>query len=86
MPTKTTYLPVYVKYTSMCCFLCSGSRENIDQARMPLYEGEDDRDYYPEKPAYSSDPYEQSGKNVASAPSYGQLNKGKSGSTTDTFV
>ena len=53
---------------------------------MPLYEGDDDRDYYPEKPAYNSDRYEPSGKYFDEAPPPGQLSKGKSGSTTDTFV
>lgn len=76
-----------MKCASFGRFLCRGSRENIDQgARMPLYEGDDDRDYYPEKPAYNSDRYEPSGKYFDEAPPPGQLSKGKSGSTTDTFV
>lgn len=71
----------------------SGSRENIDQAlHTPLYQAErygaqqDDQGYYPEKMGYSGGQRDPSEMHFNASSNYGDLNRGKSGSTTDTFV
>lgn len=74
-------------------FAYNGSRENIDQAlHTPLYQAErygaqqDDQGYYPEKMGYSGGQRDPSEMHFNASSNYGDLNRGKSGSTTDTFV